>query len=110
MRARGRCRRRAIDLRPHDVAELVLAELSEVSGRYLPTVKRNADLLFYVNKVDHWFEMGQMPSASCFAPFGWRSVSALVASQVSMGSQADESAPSFLREDVGQVRERHEPL
>ncbi|MBL8388912.1 MAG: DUF1780 domain-containing protein [Hydrogenophaga sp.] len=100
------------DLFPEDVGSLVLTDLQRLQKkrRYTPDLRKNLDLLFYVNKLKHWFDNGAVPDSALFAPYGWRSVSALINSQTSIVFMADDSAPCFLRENVGRVRERWEPL
>lgn len=66
------------------------------------------DLLFYVNKLEHWFKDGPMPNPMMFESYGWRSVSAVVGSQHSLVFYAGSEAPSYLAENVGKVRQRWE--
>lgn len=100
----------AIDFLPADAAQLVVHQLDALAGRYLLDIKARTDLLFYINKINHWFDDGPMPSFELFEPYGWRSVSVLVASSVSIVFQAAETAPKFLRDNLGKVRHRYEPL
>lgn len=102
--------RPVINLLPMDAAALVLVQLDELAGRYQPDVKVKTDALFYINKLDHWFDDGPMPGPQSFAGYGWRSVSAVVRSDVSLVFYAAPSAPQFLQANAGLVRERHEPL
>lgn len=67
-------------------------------------------MLFYVNKLAHWFDDGPMPDPAQFAEYGWRSVSALVESGVSLVFYASTGAPKFLQDNCGRVRKRHERL
>lgn len=101
---------RVIDLRPNDAYQLVLSHLEKFSAKYRLDVKTQTDLLFYINKVNHWFEDGPFPDLGLLASFGWRSVSAVIASNVSIVFQAHGGAPDFLRANVGRVRQRFEPL
>lgn len=103
-------RRFVINLLPMDAASLVQARLNELAGRYKPDVKAQTDILFYINKHDHWFDDGPMPSPERFAEYGWRSVSAVVSSSASLVFYAAPWAPQFLQANAGLVRERHEPL
>ncbi|WP_398493797.1 DUF1780 domain-containing protein [Variovorax sp.] len=99
------------DLTPTDVGALVLAELHRLDEkRYLLQQRTAIDLLFYVNKLEHWFENGAMPSPRLFASHGWRSVSAVVATQQSLVFHTLPGAPAFLVENTGIVRQRWEPL
>ena len=99
-----------IDLPPEDASLLVVKQLDVLAKRYLAEVKARTDLLFYINKVNHWFDDGPVPSSDLFEPYGWRSVSAVIDSSVSIVFQADDSAPKFLQENLGIVRHRYEPL
>lgn len=99
-----------INLLPMDATALVLGRLDKLGGQYQPDVKARTDILFYINKRDHWFDDGPMPSPESFACYGWRSVSAVVRSDVSLVFYAAPSAPLFLQTNQGLVRERHEPL
>ena len=100
------------NLFPEDVGSLVLSDLQRLQkkGRYTTEVRKNLDLLFYVNKLEYWFDHGAVPAPTLFESYGWWSVSALVNSQTSIVFMADDSAPGFLRENVCRVRERWEPL
>lgn len=101
----------AEDLTPSDVATLVLAELDRLDQKhYLLDQRAKIDLLFYVNKLDHWFEDGPMPDPKQFDDHGWRSVSAVVDTQQSMVFSARPDAPDFLVENIGVVRKLWEPL
>ncbi|QNN56904.1 DUF1780 domain-containing protein [Diaphorobacter ruginosibacter] len=102
--------RSVIDLLPEDAGQLVLAQLEVLAGRYQSEVRAHTDMLFYVNKRDHWFDDGPMPSSALFVRYGWRSVSAVVASSVSLVFYASASAPKFLQDNCGKVRKRHERL
>lgn len=102
--------RHVINLLPMDAAALVVMQLDELAGRYQPDVKARTDVLFYINKRDHWFDDGPMPSPEHFAGYGWRSVSAVVQTDVSLVFFAAQSAPHFLQVNMGMVRERYEPL
>lgn len=102
--------RHVINLLPMDAAALVVVQLDELAGRYQPDVKARTDVLFYINKRDHWFDDGPMPSPERFAGYGWRSVSAVIRSDVSLVFYAAPSAPQFLQANAGLVRARHEPL
>lgn len=99
-----------IDLLPADAAQLVVEQLGALAERYLLDVKAKTDLLFYINKLNHWFNDGPMPGADLFEPYGWRSVSVVVAGSVSIVFQAGDTAPQFLRDNLGKVRHRYEPL
>ncbi len=100
------------DLSPIDMGHLVLAELENmrIKGRYTAPHREHLDLLFYINKLEHWFEDGSVPVATIFESFGWRSISAMVDGGTSIVFYAKPSAPTFLIENVGRVRQRYEPL
>lgn len=85
-------------------------QLDSLTERYLADVKDRTDVLFYINKKDHWFDDGSMPRAELFERYGWRSVSVVIKSRVSIVFQAAKSAPQFLQDNVGKVRHRHEKL
>lgn len=102
--------RPVIDLLPVDASQLVVDQLDFWAGHYLADVKTRTDLLFYINKLDHWFDDGPMPSADLFEHYGWRSVSVVIASNVSIVFHAENYAPQFLQDNVGKVRHRHEKL
>lgn len=102
--------RPVIDLLPADAGRLVMEQLDTLAPRYLASVKNQMDLLFYINKLEHWFDDGPMPSSELFEHYGWRSVSVLISSNVSIVFHTDNSAPQFLQDNVGKVRHRHEML
>lgn len=101
-----------IDLYPSDVGRLVTSELEGLSRRkkYAPEMRASLDLLFYVNLLDHWFDDGEMPDPATYEVFGWRSVSAVVATNTSLVFHASPSAPEFIRANAGRIRTRVEPL
>lgn len=103
-------RRPIIDLLPVDVGELIMVQLGLLNERYRADVKASTDMLFYINKLNHWFDDGPMPSATLFEYYGWRSVSAVIGSNVSIVFQACNSAPQFLQDNLSKVRHRHEKL
>ena len=99
----------AEDLTPTDAGILVLAELNRLDEkRYLLGQRETIDLLFYINKLKHWFEDGPMPGPELFESFGWRSVSAVVDTQQSLVFHSRFDAPAFLVENMGVVRKRWE--
>lgn len=99
------------DLTPTDAGILVLAELNRLDkNRYLFGQRETIDLLFYINKLKHWFEDGPMPSPQPFEDYGWRSVSAVVDTQQSLVFHSRLDAPAFLVENMGVVRKRWEFL
>jgi hypothetical protein len=97
-------------LLPADAGQLVVNQLENLTERYLEEVKARTDLLFYINKLDHWFDDGPMPGADLFKHYGWRSVSVVIASNVSIVFHANYSAPQFLQNNVGKTRRRFESL
>ena len=103
-------RRFVTDLLPVDAGLLALEKLDALAERYEADVKACTDMLFYINKRDHWFDDGPMPTSEQFAKYGWRSVSAVVASDVSLVFYASADAPKFLQDNCSQVRKRYEPL
>lgn len=99
----------AVDLTPEDAGLLILGELQSLS-RYPQHVRAETDLLFYINKLHHGFEEGLVPAAQKFAPYGWRSVSAVIDSQTSIVFSAADQAPHFLQVNLGRARQRFERL
>ena len=102
-------RRFIVDLLPIKAGELVLGRLGDLT-RYKAEVKERTDLLFYINKRDHWFDAGPMPSAALFKDYGWRSVSAVIQTKTSLVFYASDAAPQFLQDNAGRFRLRDEPL
>jgi len=102
--------RPVIDLLPADAGRLVLEQLDALAERYQAEVKGRTDMLFYINKQNHWFDSGPMPDPALFAKYGWRSVSAVIAGNESLVFYASSDAPKFLQDNCGQVRKRYERL
>lgn len=98
------------DLTPQRIGNLVTLALDELAtkGRYTYEQRSDIDLLFYVNKLEFWFKSGEMPDSIAFEPYGWRSVSAIFATQKSMTFHARRGAPQFLIQNVGLARDRRE--
>lgn len=96
------------DLTPQRIGHLVTQALDELAtkDRYTYEQRSGIDLLFYVNKLEFWFESGDMPDSIAFEPYGWRSVSAIFATQQSMTFHARRGAPDFLIQNVGLARDR----
>lgn len=83
------------------LVERVVSEAASLDFHYAPAVRKELDLLFYVNLKELFFiEDGQMPAANAFARFGWRSVSAFENSAAFVFFAAPD-APSFLHPFVG---------
>lgn len=99
-----------IDLMPADAGQLVLTQLEALAERYQADVKGRTDMLFYINKQNHWFDDGPMLDSVLFAKYGWRSVSAVIASNESLVFYASADAPKFLQDNCGKVRKRYERL
>jgi hypothetical protein len=93
------------DLNPTDVGHLVLQEITELTNRYEPKLRKTLDLLFYVNLKHHHLKNGQMPDGALFRAYGWRSVSALIG-WGALIFYAGSDAPGFLRERAGTLTER----
>lgn len=90
---------------PEQIGGRILKELESLQNRYAPAVRRNLDLLFYVNLQEHSLKVGPMPSAIEFASYGWRSVSAVMG----LGTLvmfAAPNAPTFLLFNVGALIQR----
>jgi hypothetical protein len=60
--------RSVIGLLPADAGRLVMNKLDALAERYLADVKTKTDVLFYINKLDHWFDDGPMPSSGVQSP------------------------------------------
>lgn len=90
------------DITPQQIGDRILKELNTLQNHYAPTARRQLDMLFYVNLQEHLLKVGPMPPAIEFAPYGWRSVSAIIGhSSLVMFVASD--APAFLVSNVGRV-------
>ena len=97
------------DLRPKDAADLVIKKLElyeSKKAKYSPTLKCNIDILFYINKKHHFFADDDFPNTEIFAKFGWRSVSCVIGSNVSIIFHANANAPVFLQDRAGRYFEK----
>lgn len=93
------------DITPVQIGERIVVALQGLEKHYAPATRRQLDLLFYVNLQEHFLKVGPMPPTSIFAPYGWRSVSAI------MGWGAlifftESDAPSFLLSRSGTLMQR----
>jgi hypothetical protein len=69
-----------------------------------PQVRRNLDLLFYVNLQKAWgIEDAPWPDLTAFRSQGWRSVSFLKGAHTCCVVFANEDAPDFLRQRQGRI-------
>lgn len=93
------------DATPEQIAELVLERLAALQKKYAPATTAALDILFYVNLLDTHYKKGPMPKVSLFAPYGWRSVSAVLGTEALVFA-ANKGAPKFLRDAVGKVSHR----
>ena len=95
------------DLLPLDAAYLILKNLDsyELTQKYKSSFKANTDLLFYINKKYHHFDDGEMPSPAIFEKYGWRSISCIVRSDVSIIFHTSTNAPPLLKDRVGKYFE-----
>ena len=66
------------DITPQQIGDRILNELEALQQHYAPSARRHLDILFYVNLQEHFLKAGPMPTALLFAPYGWRSVSAVM--------------------------------
>lgn len=94
------------DLTPQLVGDRVLQMLERMSGRYSDGVRRDLDMLVYVNLQEHWYADGPFPAPDAFMHHGWRSVSAVVFAQHSLVFSVTGDAPKFLKESLRVVRWR----
>ena len=93
------------DITPTQIGDRILTELEALKNHYATGARRNLDILFYVNLQDHFLKVGPMPSALEFAPYGWRSVSAVMGwGGLVLFSASD--APSLLTNNVGTLAQR----
>lgn len=100
------------DLTPDGIGHLVTQALNELSvkGRYTDEQRSGIDLLFYINKIEHWFKTGDMPNSTVLKTYGWRSISAVFATHQSMVFHVTSLAPDFLIRNVGKVHSRVERI
>lgn len=81
------------DITPQQIGDRILKELKVLQEHYAPSARRHLDVLFYVNLQEHFLKVGPMPPALLFAPYGWRSVSAIIGwSALVMFAAPDASA------------------
>lgn len=66
------------DITPQQIGVRIVKELEALQQHYAPSARRYLDILFYVNLKEHFLKVGPMPPALLFAPYGWRSVSAVM--------------------------------
>lgn len=84
-----------------DAARTVAERAAAVALAYAPSVRRDLDLLYYVNYMDEHPAPGGEPfDASALQSTGWRSVS-LLFGQFGWVLFASPSAPKLLRENQG---------
>lgn len=93
------------DVTPQQIGDRVLKELETLQEYYAPSARRHLDILFYVNLQEHFLKVGAMPLAPVFAPYGWRSVSALIGWGALVMFAAPD-APTFLVSNVGALAQR----
>ena len=93
------------DITPQQIGDRILTELRALENHYAPAVRERLDILFYVNLLEHFLKAGPMPSALEFAPYGWRSVSAVMG-WGGLVMFAAPDAPSLLTTNVGTLVQR----
>ena len=93
------------DITPQQIGDRILTELRALENHYAPAVRERLDILFYVNLQEHFLKAGPMPSALEFAPYGWRSVSAVMG-WGGLVMFAAPDAPSLLTTNVGTLVQR----
>jgi hypothetical protein len=87
---------------PRQVGDLALEELGKLVSKYEPRFQATLNLVLYVDLLRRVLEPGPMPAPEPFAAFGWRSVSVLMG-WGALVFWASETAPDFLRANVGTV-------
>lgn len=93
------------DITPLQIGDRIFKELEALQNRYAPDARRHLDILFYVNLQKHFLKAGPLPAAAKFAPYGWRSVSAIMGrGALTMFTAPD--APAFLTSSVGKLIQR----
>lgn len=93
------------DITPQQIGERICIELKGLQNHYAQAARRQLDILFYVNLQEHFLKVGPVPPAIEFAPFGWRSVSAIMGRGAFVMFAAPD-APSFLAANVGTLTQR----
>ncbi len=93
------------DITPQQIGDRIVNELEALQDHYAPAVRGHLDILFYVNLQEHFLKVDPMPPALKFAPYGWRSVSALIGWGALVMFAAPD-APSFLASNVGTLIQR----
>lgn len=95
------------DVTVSDVCGLVLREaMALAEGKYPPAVRKNLDLLFYVNLSDVFgLVETPFPNLNALKALGYRSV-AFVMGRRSSTLTADNDAPTFIKAAVGRIVHR----
>lgn len=93
------------DITPHQIGDRILNALETLQKHYAPSTRRHLDILFYVNLQEHFLKVGPMPSPHFFAPYGWRSVSAII-DRGALVFFAGPDAPGALVSSVGRLVQR----
>ncbi|MDE2124518.1 MAG: DUF1780 domain-containing protein [Betaproteobacteria bacterium] len=93
------------DITPEQIGGRILKQLETLQDHYAPAARRNLDILFYVNLQEHFLKVGPMPPAIEFAPYGWRSVSAIMGWGALVMFAASD-ATTFLVSNVGALIQR----
>ena len=100
------------DIFPADAADLVRKNLElydteeKYNNKYNRNFKSETDILFYINKRHHFFDDGEMPSPIIFEKYGWRSISCVIGSAVSIIFYAGAHAPALLKDRANKYFER----
>ena len=93
------------DITPQQIGDRIAKELEALQQHYAPSVRRHLDILFYVNLQEHFLKVGSMPPALLFAPYGWRSVSAVMGWSA-LVMYAASNAPTVLASNVSSAIQR----
>lgn len=97
-----------IDLKIEDVLVIVFGQVKKWTKKYPPQVRKNLDLLFYLNLQDVCiqFDGHKLPKVKIDHEdhVGWRSVS-VVENSCAFIVFANEAAPDFIKEAVGKILE-----
>lgn len=90
------------DITYAEICSRIEQQLHHWTAKYAPVVKAGLDLLFYVNLINVFGYVGELPSRQRWQPYGFRSIS-FVAGRNSGVLLASELAPEFLRSAEGKV-------
>ena len=97
-----------IELKIEDVLIIVVDQVNKWSNKYPPSVRKNIDLLFYMNLQDVYiqYQRHTLPKDNIndLEQAGWRSIS-VVENSCAFVVFANESAPDFIKKVAGIILE-----